>query len=86
MSRRTAALTVEAFNLVSLYAGYQIDPDRLASLSVENLLNSQYARYLNVTPSPDHGINSTPLWFYSPGITVKGSLTVRFSDQTLKKG
>jgi hemoglobin/transferrin/lactoferrin receptor protein len=75
-----------AFNLVSLYAGYQIDPDRLASLSVENLLNSQYARYLNVTPSPDHGINSTPLPFYSQGITIKGSLTVRFSDQTLKKG
>jgi hypothetical protein len=33
------ALKLEAFNLVSLYAGYQIDPDRLASLSVENLLN-----------------------------------------------
>jgi hypothetical protein len=39
-----------------------------------------------VTPSPDHGINSTPLPFYSQGITIKGSLTVRFSDQTLKKG
>jgi outer membrane cobalamin receptor len=33
------ALKLEAFNLVSLYASYQIDADRLASLSVENLLN-----------------------------------------------
>jgi hemoglobin/transferrin/lactoferrin receptor protein len=74
------------FNLINLYAGYQIDPDRLASLSVENLLNQQYSRYLSVSPNPVHGLGSTPLPFYSPGLTVKGSLTVRFSDQTLKKG
>jgi hypothetical protein len=34
-------------------------------------------------PSPGHGVNSTPLPFYSPGITIKGALTVRFSDLTL---
>ena len=27
--------------------------------------------------------NSTPLPFFSPGITIKGALTVSFSDLTL---
>jgi hemoglobin/transferrin/lactoferrin receptor protein len=75
-----------AFNLINLYLGYQINLDALASFSVENLLNSQYSRYLNVAPSPGHGANSTPLPFYSPGITIKGSLTVRFSDVMFNGG
>jgi len=75
-----------AYNLINLYVGYQINPDTLASLSVENLLNQQYSRYLDVSPSPGHGANSTPLPFYSPGVTIKGSLTVRFSDLTLRGG
>jgi len=62
--------------------GYQINPDALASFSVENLFNQQYSRYLDVAPSPGHGVNSTPLPLFSPGITVKGALTVRFSDLT----
>jgi hypothetical protein len=28
-------------------------------------------------------VNSTPLPFLSPGITIKGALTVRFGDLTL---
>jgi hemoglobin/transferrin/lactoferrin receptor protein len=75
-----------SFNLINIYAGYQINPDTLASLSVDNLLNQQYAPYLNVSPSPLRGVNSTPLPFFSPGLTVKGSLTVKFSDVTLRKG
>jgi hemoglobin/transferrin/lactoferrin receptor protein len=75
-----------AYNLVNVYVGYQINPDTLASLAVENLFNQQYARYLYVTPSPNHGPGSTPLPFYSPGLTVKGSLTIRFTDQNLGKG
>jgi hemoglobin/transferrin/lactoferrin receptor protein len=75
-----------SFNLINLYAGYQIDPDRLVSLSVENLLNQQYSRYLVVTASPYHGAASTPWPLYSPGLTIKGSFSVRFSDQTLRKG
>ena len=39
-----------SFNLINIYAGYQINPDTLASLSVDNLLNQQYAPYLNVSP------------------------------------
>jgi hemoglobin/transferrin/lactoferrin receptor protein len=72
-----------SYNLVNVYVGYQINPDTLVSLSAENLLNQQYAPYLNVTPSPFHGTNSTPLPFFSPGLTVKAALTYRFSDQTL---
>jgi hemoglobin/transferrin/lactoferrin receptor protein len=75
-----------SFNLVNLHFGYQINPDALALLSVENLLNEQYSRYLSVAPSPGHGLNSTPLPFFSPGITVKGALTVRFSDLVLFGG
>ena len=69
--------------LVHLYLGYQINPDALAAFAVENLFNQQYSRYLDVAPSPGHGVNSTPLPFFSPGITIKGALTVRFSDLTL---
>ena len=53
---------------------------------MENLFNQQYSRYLDVSPNPNHGQNSTPLPFFSPGITIKGALTVRFSDQTLFGG
>jgi hemoglobin/transferrin/lactoferrin receptor protein len=81
-----AYFPTSAFNLVNVYLGYQINPDALASLSVENLLNEQYSRYLSVAPSPGHGVNSTPLPFFSPGITVKGALTVRFSDLVLFGG
>jgi hemoglobin/transferrin/lactoferrin receptor protein len=70
------------FDLVGAYVGYQIDPDTLASVSVDNLFDEQYARYMNVRPSGRNGINSTPLPFYSPGLTIKGSLLVRFSDKT----
>jgi hypothetical protein len=66
--------------------GYQINPDALASFSVENLFNQQCSRDLDVAPSPGHGMNSTPLPLFSPGITVKGALTVRFSDLTLLGG
>ncbi|MCC6776989.1 MAG: TonB-dependent hemoglobin/transferrin/lactoferrin family receptor [Hyphomicrobiales bacterium] len=72
-----------SYNLVNAYIGYQINPDTLASLAIENLLNRQYARYLNVSPNPSHGANSTPLPLYSPGLTIKAALTYRFSDQTL---
>jgi hemoglobin/transferrin/lactoferrin receptor protein len=81
-----AYFPTSAFNLVHLYLGYQINPDALASFSVENLFNQQYSRYLDVSPNPAHGANSTPLPFFSPGITIKGALTVRFSDVMLRGG
>jgi hemoglobin/transferrin/lactoferrin receptor protein len=61
-----------SYNLVHLYAGYQPTPDITAALAVENLLNVQYAPYLNAYAS-GNGV----LPFPSPGITVKGSLSVR---------
>jgi hemoglobin/transferrin/lactoferrin receptor protein len=61
-----------SYNLVNLYAGYQPTPDITWALSVENLLNVQYAPYLNAYAS-----GNSVLPFPSPGITVKGSLAVR---------
>jgi outer membrane receptor protein involved in Fe transport len=81
-----AYFPTSSFNLVHLYLGYQINPDALASFSVENLFNQQYSRYPDVAPSPGYGLNSTPLPLFSPGITAKGALTVRFSDLTLFGG
>ena len=52
----------------------------------KNLLNEQHSRYLRVAPSPGYGVNSTPRPFFSPGLTVKGALTVRFSDLVLFGG
>lgn len=67
-----------SYNLVNLYAGYSPTPNATWSLSVENLLNEQYAPYLQVYPGPGGG-GSLP--FPSAGITVKGALTVKFNDQ-----
>jgi hemoglobin/transferrin/lactoferrin receptor protein len=53
-----------AYNLVKLYIGYEPMPDVLASFTVDNLLNEQYTRYLD--------------YLASPGVTVKGSLKIRF--------
>jgi outer membrane receptor protein involved in Fe transport len=59
---------------VNLYAGYRINPDTLAALSVENLLDKYYFNYLSAQ------VSRVP----SRGLTVKGSLRIRFSDQTIK--
>ena len=53
-----------SYNLVNLYLGYQPTEDVLAGISVENVLNTYYVRYLDALPSP--------------GVTVKGSLKLRF--------
>jgi hemoglobin/transferrin/lactoferrin receptor protein len=55
-----------AYNLVKLYIGYEPMPDVLTALTVDNLLNEQYTRYLDYLPSP--------------GVTVKGSLKIRFGS------
>jgi hypothetical protein len=46
--------------LVHPYLGYQIDPDALAAFALENLFNQQYSRYLDVAPSPGHGLAPLP--------------------------
>jgi hemoglobin/transferrin/lactoferrin receptor protein len=65
-----------SYNLVNLYIGYQINPNALASLSVENLFNEQYTKYLTIFPNE---LTQTITGFPQPGITVKGSLKVRFA-------
>lgn len=54
-----------SYNLVNLYLAYQPNENVTAALSVENLLNESYRVYT-------HEYNS-------PGITVKGSLRMRFA-------
>jgi hemoglobin/transferrin/lactoferrin receptor protein len=71
----------ESYNVVNLYAGYQPNPGVLASLSIENLFNEQYARYMTAYPSPTG--TGTPIAFPQPGLTVKGSLKVQFGQDRL---
>jgi hemoglobin/transferrin/lactoferrin receptor protein len=54
-----------SYNLVNLYLAYQPTENIIAGLSVENLLDETYRVYT-------HELNS-------PGLTVKGSLRVRFA-------
>jgi hemoglobin/transferrin/lactoferrin receptor protein len=56
----------EGYNLVNFYLGYQPTPDILTALTVENLLDEYYVRYLDGLPSP--------------GITFKGQIKIRFGS------
>jgi hemoglobin/transferrin/lactoferrin receptor protein len=58
-----------SYNLVSLYAGYQVTPQVLAAFSVDNLLNENYTRYMCCSTEAGYVVPN-------PGITFKGSLTV----------
>jgi hemoglobin/transferrin/lactoferrin receptor protein len=58
-----------SYNLVSLYAGYQVTPQVLAAFSVDNLLNENYARYMCCSTEAGYVVPN-------PGITLKGSLTI----------
>ena len=60
-----------AYNLVNLYIGYQPVPDVLAAFSIENLLNVDYTKYMCCSTAAGYVVPS-------PGITFKGSLTVRY--------
>ncbi len=67
----------ESYNLVNLYAAYEINPNATAAFSVENLLNENYSRYLTAFPNPTG--SGAPIAFPQPGVTFKGSLRVRFA-------
>jgi hemoglobin/transferrin/lactoferrin receptor protein len=58
-----------SYNLVSLYAGYQVTPQVLTAFSVDNLLNENYTRYMCCSTQAGYVVPN-------PGITFKGSLTV----------
>jgi hemoglobin/transferrin/lactoferrin receptor protein len=68
------AIPTGSAELVHLYAGYKINPDTVAAISVENLLDKYYFDYLGAQ------VSRVP----SRGLTVKGSLRIRFSDLTIK--
>lgn len=67
------AIPTASYNLFHLYAGYQINPDMIAALSVENLFDKYYFSYLDAQTAR----------IPARGLTVKGSLKIRFSDKTL---
>ena len=60
-----------AYNLVNIYLGYQPIPNVVAAVSVENLLNVDYTKYMCCSTAAGYVVPS-------PGITFKGSLTVRY--------
>jgi hemoglobin/transferrin/lactoferrin receptor protein len=72
-----------SYNLINVYAGYQYNPDVLASLSIENLLNEQYSRYMTAYPNE---ITQTVQAFPQPGITFRASLKMRFGEEFFKRG
>lgn len=76
---RSIYAPVGSFDVVSLYLGYQINENATLGLAVENLFNEQYARYTQVFASPGGPPGTPPtIAFPDPGITIKGSLKVRF--------
>ncbi len=60
-----------AYNLINVYVGYQPTPDVLAAFSIENLLNLDYTKYMCCSTAAGYIVPS-------PGITFKGSLTIRY--------
>lgn len=62
-----------SYNLVNLYAGYQPHEDVLMFFGIDNLLSEFYARYLDQSI-----VSATTIQSYSPGITYKASMKVRF--------
>ena len=60
-----------AYNLVNIYLGYQPIPNVVDAESDENLLNVDYTKYMCCSTAAGYVVPS-------PGITFKGSLTVRY--------
>jgi len=70
------AIPTGGYDLVDLYLGYQPNENVLAGLSIENLLDKYYFNYLDAQTAR----------IPARGLTVKGSLKVRFSDLTMPRG
>jgi hemoglobin/transferrin/lactoferrin receptor protein len=70
-----------AYNVVNLYWSYQPFEDVLAEFAVDNVFNTLYAPYLNVTTS-----GTAVLPSFSPGITFKGGLKIFFGEEFFKRG
>jgi hemoglobin/transferrin/lactoferrin receptor protein len=72
---------VAGYNIVNLYLAYQFNEDVVFNAAVENLFDTYYERYMDVT-TKDNSTIATP----SPGLTFKGGLKVRFGDTFYKNG
>jgi hemoglobin/transferrin/lactoferrin receptor protein len=60
-------LPTAGYGLVDLFASYAYNDRVSANFSVNNLRNREYTQFLNVEPSP--------------GITVKGGITIKFAEK-----
>lgn len=69
-----------AFAIVNLFASYKVNEDVLFEFGIDNLFDTYYERYLDVTTS-----GSSVLASPSPGLTAKLGLKVRFGDDFFKK-
>jgi hemoglobin/transferrin/lactoferrin receptor protein len=67
---------VGSYNLVNLYVAYQANQNTTWHFGIDNLLNEQYARYMDVYP----GAGQVTTAFPSAGLTVKGGVTIKFGD------
>jgi outer membrane receptor protein involved in Fe transport len=72
---------VAGYNIVNLYLAYQFNEDVAFNAAVENLFDTYYERYMDVTTKDNSTIPSP-----SPGLTFKGALKVRFGDTFYKGG
>ena len=64
---RRRPLPTAGYGLVDLFASYAYNDRVSANFSVNNLRNREYTQFLNVEPSP--------------GITVKGGITIKFAEK-----
>jgi hypothetical protein len=60
-----------AYSLVNIYLGYQPIANVVAAVPVENSLNVDYTKYMCCSSAAGYVVPS-------PGITFKGSLTIRY--------
>jgi hemoglobin/transferrin/lactoferrin receptor protein len=81
-----AFLPTPAYSLVNVYAGYQFNPDVLATFAIENLFDEQYAPYTSEYPISGPPGTPSSLGIPGPGITIKAALKVRFGDDFFRKG
>jgi hemoglobin/transferrin/lactoferrin receptor protein len=77
-----AALPTNGFNVVNLYVDYRPTEDVILGFGVDNLFNEYYVRYLDLRTQGANSLVPSP----SPGVTIKGSLKVRFGDEFFRRG
>ncbi len=76
------AVPTDAFNVVNLFLDYRPNEDTIIAFGIDNLFNTYYVKYLDLRTQGGNSLVPSP----SPGITLKGSLKVRFGDTFFRNG